>query len=345
LLKLDSKLINTGLGIGTGVIVGMTVIEVLSLLTRPSKSMIVQALSAKALNPYRSYATYTCSQLCSLGRCDAYNCRGDCTAGCTACGGVTAVGRNCPSCSTLCTNRLCSDYNCRCTAGCTACGGVAAVGNCGSTTTTPTTGTTTGSAWYKAKGSTKALTKSRCDGESNRWEFVSDGWWNGGFEVYGYLTVSSGKMDDKGHIGLKHGGPEHTPPCGYKLGDKCCCWWDSGLRRSGAVYLQNERPHPTNSPEKWFGNIGRKIDTGSVLGVRWGIYKESSTSVRVMFWTDTSGGVNYNWVKRYDYLDTGGVMPSSYYSKIPSKQNVEIRISDVPCSSISWKSGPTGRRL
>ena len=354
-MTFDSKLINSGIGIGTGLLIGHGIVTVIN--------SIFPGVNLPQSFMARSYATYTCSDLCKMGKCDAYNCRGDCTAGCTACGGASAVGRNCPSCSDLCTAKRCSDYNCRCVKGCTACGGIDAVGNCGpgGTTLPPP-----GGAWYRATGSIiKMPNKRHCDsncGKSNcnsgssggnRWEIVESGMASG-YEVVFYFSIPSGKMCSGGHIGLKHGGPNHTPPCGYQrsgyCGDGksgCCCWWDTGIRDTGAIYTEIEASHessPSNCREKrTYGSIGRRLD-GGIIGVRWGIYKEGS-AVRLMLWTDTSGGVNNKWTQRYNILDTGQIMPSSYYSHIPSTHNVEIRLSDVNYPNVSVKYGPYCRKL
>lgn len=203
----------------------------------------------------------------------------------------------------------------------------------------------TGSAWYEANSDTKSMPNARCDGESNRWETnVGSSWNDKGFEVCGYLKPSGGSMSSDGHIGLKHGGPNHTPPCDYKVGDKCCCWWDGGLREDGASYLEIEYPHPDNKRRSYYSNMGRHIDNGSMLGVRWSLKKLSGYHIRrLRLWVDTSGGKNYKWRKMYDYTDSGGKMPQSY--AITSNQNIEIRVSDIACSKVNWQWGPYCRKM
>ena len=204
----------------------------------------------------------------------------------------------------------------------------------------------TGSPWYQATSDQKSMPNSRCDGDSNRWETNVGSTWNDvGFEVMGYLKPSGSSMTSDGHIGLKHGGPNHTPPCDYTKNGKCCCWWDGGLRENGTPYLEIEYPHPDNIKESRFTNIGRHIDNGSMLGVRWSLRKLSGYHRRrLRFWVDTSGGKNYKWRKAYDYTDENGrKMPSSY--AITSKQNIEIRVSDIPCSKVNWVYGPYARKM
>ena len=214
-------------------------------------------------------------------------------------------------------------------------------------------GVPTGSTWYKANGPTANMPNARCSGGScgtgsgnsggNRWENNSKGFMDIGFEVVVYF--STGKMCSGGHIGLKHGGPNHTPPCEYKLGSACCCWFDSGLRDDGTVYMEIERPHPKNSGTKYYGNIGRRIDTGAPLGLRWHISKEGA-GIRLMHWVDTSGQVGANkWKQTYNILDTGQIMPKDYYSHITNLQNIEIRISDIACKAIKMLQGPVSRKI
>lgn len=204
----------------------------------------------------------------------------------------------------------------------------------------------TGSAWYQATSDTKSMSNTRCDGDSNRWSTkVGSSWNDVGYEVCGYLKPSGGSMSSDGHIGLKMGGPDHTPPCDYQIGGKCCCWWDGGLRESGTSYLEIEYPHPDNKRESTFTNMGRKIDNGSMLGVRWSLRKLSGYHVRrLRLWVDTSGGRNYKWRKMYDYTDQNDrKMPSKY--SITSNQNIQIRVSDIPCSKINWVWGPYARKM
>lgn len=210
-------------------------------------------------------------------------------------------------------------------------------------------GVSSGSTWYKATGAQKSMPTARCDGESNRWENITQGFGNG-FEVVVYFTVPKGSMQSGSHIGLKHGGPNHGSDCQHKQsgpcgGSGCCCWWDGGLRRNGDSYLEVEGPHPNNCKEKMFGNIGRPIDNGETLGVRWLIEKQGS-GVHLMQWVDTSGKVGANqWKETYDVVDTGQFMIQSYFSKITAVQNIEIRISDIPCKSIKMDYGPFSRKI
>jgi hypothetical protein len=258
------------------------------------------------------------------------------------------------SCSSLCRKKKCSEYNSRCSKGCTACPK-------GGGTPPPTGGGTTGapkSTWFFAGGSTEKMPNHRCSkskcGQStgsssggNRWETVKKDWMSsGGFEVVVYFQIPKGKMCNGGHIGLKHGGPEHTSPCDYKFDGDCCCWWDSGIRDDGTVYMEIERPHPNNSGTKTYGNIGSHLDTGKPIGVRWLIKKEGK-GIRLMQWVDATSGKSQGnqWKKTYDILDTGQFMPSSYYSKIAKTQNVEIRMSDVNCSDVKMLYGPFTRKM
>lgn len=216
--------------------------------------------------------------------------------------------------------------------------------------------TSTGNKWYKANGTEKSMPNSRCDGQSNRWENDFPGGMKVGYEVVVYFSVPKGSMQGSScktngsHIGLKHGGPHHTPSCGYQTkgvcgGNTCCCWWDTGLRQNGDVYVEIEHAHPNNCRTQCLGNIGRAIDNGQPLGVRWHISREGS-GMRVMQWVDISGTVGANkWKQTYNILDKGQYMPTAYYSKIPNEQNVEIRISDVPCKSIKMLQGPSSRMI
>lgn len=198
-----------------------------------------------------------------------------------------------------------------------------------------------GTQWYKANGTTTTIPAGRQDGESNRWSKNVSGWQNG-FEVMGYLTITG--MQSGSHIGLKMGGPNHSGSCSHKEGGSCCCWWDGGLRRNGASYLEIEYPHPSNKNEKMFTSMGRNIDAG-MLGVRWLNMKEGNGR-RVMFWVDKSGKANaHQWTLLYNVLDTGQFMPTSYYSKVPSDMELEIRISDVSASNIKWNTGPIARKI
>lgn len=259
-----------------------------------------------------SFATASCSEMCSSGDCQGYNCSGACTAGCDKCGGAAAIGKNCG-------------------------GGTTSGGN------------VSGSTWYKAKGSTVKMGNARCNktkcgqdsgsgSGGNRWETVQSGWFSsGGFEVVAYFTVKKGSMCNGGHIGLKHGGPEHKGDCGgcLKLNGSNCCWWDSGIRDDGTVYMEIERPHPHNSGTKTYGNIGTHLDTGKKIGVRWHISRESG-GIRLMQFVDVNGGTN--WKPTYNILDKGAFMPTSYYSKIAKTQNIEIRMSDVNCNDVSMSA-------
>lgn len=253
-------------------------------------------------------------------------------------------------CGQLCSDKKCSEYNANCTAGCTACpptsGGTTSGGN------------VSGSTWYKAKGSTVKMGNARCNktkcgqdsgsgSGGNRWETVQSNWFSsGGFEVVAYFTVKKGSMCNGGHIGLKHGGPEHKQcsdsdkiSCGSChsncSGKGCCCWWDTGIRDNGTVYAEIERPHSCNINSKTFGNIGTRLDTGKKIGVRWYIAKESG-GIRLMQFVDTNGGTN--WKPTYNILDKGQFMPTSYYSKITKTQNVEIRMSDVNCNDVTMSA-------
>ena len=206
----------------------------------------------------------------------------------------------------------------------------------------------TGSPWYQANSDTVSLPNRRCDDSSNRWETNVGSTWNDlGYEVVGYLKPPKGSMTgttEGSHVGLKHGGPNHTPPCDYTVGGKCCCWWDGGLRRNGTPYLEIEYPHPNNIHESRYSNMGRYIDNGSTLGIRWSLRKSSGYHIRrLRLWVDTSGGRNYKWRKMYDYTDSGGKMPQSY--AITSHQNIEIRVSDIKCSDVNWSYGPYARKM
>ncbi len=214
--------------------------------------------------------------------------------------------------------------------------------------------TPTATQWFQANGETKSMPNARCDGESNRWENVVSGFMDVGFEVVVYWSVPKGSMKgerDGSHIGLKHGGPNHGSGCQYKSsgpcggGSDCCCWWDGGLRRNGDPYLEIEAPHPSNCRTKFYPNIGRPLDNGQPLGVRWHIRKEGG-GVRLRQWVDTSGQVGaFKWKETYNFLDTGQLMPKSYIDKITNVQNIEIRISDVACKSIKMLLGPTSRKI
>lgn len=263
-------------------------------------------------------------------------------------------------CASLCASKNCSEYNCKCTKGCDVCGGAAAVGDCGDGPNPPQTsppsgdGGGSGSRWFFASGSTAKMGNARCSknkcgagsGSSsggNRWETVKSGWMDGGgLEVVIYFTIKKGSMCKGGHIGLKHGGPEHKGECSYKIDGSCCCWWDCGIDNdAGKAYVEIERPHPNNMNRKYYGNVGTKLDSGQPIGVRWLIAKEGK-GVRLKQWVDISGKVNgYKWTKTYDVLDTGQFMPTSYYSKITKIQNVEIRISDVNCNDIKVHNAET----
>jgi hypothetical protein len=202
--------------------------------------------------------------------------------------------------------------------------------------------------WFKANGAEKAMPNARCDGASNRWE--NEVQWGGGkgYEVVVYFSVPKGSMQSGSHIGLKHGGPNHTSPCDFQTGGACCCWWDTGLRRDGSVYTEVEHPHPKNTHTKMHGNIGRAIDAGGTLGLRWHISKEGG-GVRIIQWVDTSGTVKGNkWKETYNILDNfdGSLMFADYKSKaFTPKQNIEIRISDIPCKSIKMDYGPISRQI
>jgi len=211
----------------------------------------------------------------------------------------------------------------------------------------------TGSPWYEANSTQVSMPNHRCstgpygtsssNSGGNRWETnVGSSWNDVGFEVVCYLKIKN-QLDD-GHIGLKHGGPNHTPPCDYQYNGSCCCWWDGGMRNYGTSYLEIERPHPHNYNRSYFSSMGRKIDNGSMLGVRWSLKKLSAYHTRrLRFWVDTSGGRNYKWRKMYDYTDSGGKMPQSY--AITSNQNIEMRISDVTCHDIDMLYGPYAKRM
>jgi hypothetical protein len=216
-------------------------------------------------------------------------------------------------------------------------------------------GVATGSQWYKANGSTSAMPNVRCSsgkcgtgsGSSsggNRWENNTKGALSKGYEVVVYFQIPSGAMCKGGHIGLKHGGPNHTPPCDYQMGT-CCCWWDTGFRDDGTVYVEIERPHPHNTGTKMFGNIGSRLDSGKPIGVRWHISKEGA-GIRIMQWVDTSGTAGANkWKETYNILDTGQFMPKDYYPHITNNQNIEIRISDVDCKAVKMVQAPVSRLI
>lgn len=203
----------------------------------------------------------------------------------------------------------------------------------------------TGSTWYQANSDTKTMSNVRCDGDSNRWRAIGGSSWNDlGYEVVVYLKPERSTMSSDGHIGLKHWGPYHTPPCDTTKDGKCCCWYDTGIREGGDVVGQIEYPHPTNITKWREGNIGRHIDNGSMLGVRWSIRKTSGYhNRRLRMWVDTSGGRNFKWRKMYDRTDTGQIMPHWYGA--PSTQHMEIRISDIPCSKIHMQWGPQMRKM
>lgn len=247
-------------------------------------------------------------------------------------------------CGQLCDDKRCTDYNCNCTNGCSACGGVSAIRHdCGSNNTSG--GSTSGSGtWYRANSTTLKMGNVRCDGSSNRWATTGgSSWKDKGYEVVVYLQPESSSMSSDGHIGLKHWGPNHTSPCEYKINNECCCWYDIGIREGGNVVAQIERPHPKNYTKWTGGNIGRHIDNGKVLGIRWHIRREGSYR-RLMGWVDTSGSVNQgNWKQIYNILDTGQIMPNTY--KPTATQYMQIRISDIPCSKIHMRYGPYARKI
>jgi len=112
----------------------------------------------------------------------------------------------------------------------------------------------TGTTWYRANGDTVKLSNTRCDGDSNRWaKAMGSSWKDKGYEVVVYLRPETSSMTADGHIGLKHWGPHHTPPCEYKIDGNCCCWYDGGIRENGDIVMEIERPHPKNSTkmERW----------------------------------------------------------------------------------------------
>lgn len=210
--------------------------------------------------------------------------------------------------------------------------------------------------WYKANGPTAAMPNARCSsgkcgtssgGNSggNRWENEMKGWMNKGFEVVVYFQIPQGAMCGGGHIGLKHGGPNHTPPCDYQTLGACCCWFDTGIRDNGTVYTEIERPHPHNTGTKMYGNIGSRLDSGKPIGVRWHISREGA-GIRLIQWVDNSGTAGANqWKETYNILDTGQIMPKDYFSHITNLQNIEIRISDVVCKDVKMLLGPVSRQI
>lgn len=226
----------------------------------------------------------------------------------------------------------------------------------GSGSSTPSTDNTpTGNQWYKANGTEAKMPNARCSsgkcgtgsgGNSggNRWENEVKGFLDTGFEVVVYFQIPSGGMCKGGHIGLKHGGPNHTSPCEYSTGGSCCCWWDTGIDNdAGKSYVEIEYPHPNNKNRKYFADAGTKLDSGKPIGIRWHISKEGG-GMRLMQWIDTSGTAGaYKWRETYNVLDTGQFMPKSY--KPTNMQNIEIRISDVDCKAIKMLQGPTSRKI
>ena len=217
--------------------------------------------------------------------------------------------------------------------------------------TTPTTGK-----WYKANSTEAAMPRVRCStskcgagsGNSggNRWENEVKGFFQQGFEVVVYFKIKPGSMCSGGHIGLKHGGPNHTSPCEYSFSGSCCCWWDTGIDNDqGKAYVEIERPHPHNLNRKYFASVGTKLDSGQPIGFRWHISKEGS-GIRLIGWIDTSGQVGgYHWREVYNTLDTGQFMPKDYLSHITNLQNIEIRISDVACGDITMLQGPSSKKI
>jgi hypothetical protein len=167
-----------------------------------------------------------------------------------------------------------------------------------------------------------------------------------GFEVVVYFSINAGSMCSGGHIGLKHGGPNHKASGCYTFSGACCCWWDSGIDNDqGKTYLEIERPHPHNLNRKYFIPVGTKLDSGKPIGVRWHISKEGA-GIRLIQWIDTSGVAGANkWQLSYDVLDTGQFMPKDYYSHITNSQNIEIRISDVAFGDIKMLQGPISRKI
>ncbi len=228
-------------------------------------------------------------------------------------------------------------------------------------------GPTGGGLWYKANGQTVAMpwgrkNSAKCGVSSdpdqsggNRWETNVNGFMDVGYEVIMYVQIKAGSMCGAGgHVGLKHGGPNHSSGCSYKLPSgapgncgvtgTCCCWWDSGAHNDGKAYLEIERSHNKNCRTKEFGNIG-KLDTGRPIGFRWHISKEGG-GIRLIMWVDTSGRSGAGqWRQIYNILDTGQFMPKDYYSHITRDQNVEIRISDVSSNDIQMLYGPFARKI
>lgn len=221
--------------------------------------------------------------------------------------------------------------------------------------------------WYRANGPSKAMpwgrvSSGRCGDSSggssggNRWENDFPGGMKMGYEVVMYVQIKQGSMCKGGHVGLKHGGPHHTPPCGYTLPKgavgncgttgTCCCWWDSGVHNDDQLpYLERERSHNDNCGRKLFPKINTKLDSGKPIGFRWHISREGS-GIRLMMWLDTAGVSGGNkWQLIYNVLDTGQIMPREYYSKIPNEQNVEIRISDVASGNIKMTQAPMSRMI
>lgn len=226
----------------------------------------------------------------------------------------------------------------------------------------PSTGTSLGGVssntqWYKANGPTASMPRVRCSNSKcgagsgnsggNRWENVMNGWMAKGLEVVAYFTIKSGSMCSGGHVGLKHGGPQHkscpsseivkSGPCGS--GPSCRAWWDTGIdNNAGKAYIEIENPHPHNCKRQYYAAVGTKLDSGKPIGVRWHISREGA-GIRLMQWIDTSGTAGANqWKETYNVLDTGQFMPADYIKNISNQQNIEIRISDVACGDITMHS-------